>query len=287
MKLVTWNIQWGRGVDGRVDLDRIVAHARRFAGDFDVLCLQEVSAGYPELAGCDGSDQFAGFAARLPGYEAIPGVATDAPHPAGGRRRFGQMILSRLPVGAVFRHLLPWPADPAVMSMQRVALEATVMTPAGPWRVTTTHLEYYSPLQRAAQVEALRGLHREAAAHAATARPGTPDDGPFDRVVRGGPSIVVGDFNFRPTAPEHVRMLSPIDASTPSYRDAWELLHPGTPHPPTVGVHDQAQWPGPPFTFDFVFVSDDIAARVRDVRADVASDASDHQPMLLDMDGAA
>jgi endonuclease/exonuclease/phosphatase family metal-dependent hydrolase len=287
MKLVTWNIQWGCGTDGRVDLDRIVAHARRFAGDFDVLCLQEVSAGYPELAGCDGSDQFAGLAARLPGYEAIPGVATDAPHPAGGRRRFGQLIFSRLPVGAVYRHLLPWPADPAVLSMQRVALEATVLTPAGPWRVTTTHLEYYSPLQRAAQVEALRALHREAAAHAATARPGTPDDGPFDRVVRGGPSIVVGDFNFRPSTPEHVRMLSPIDAATPTYRDAWELLHPGTPHPPTVGVHDQAQWPGPPFTFDFVFVSDDIAARVREVRTDAVSDASDHQPMLLDIDGAA
>ena len=50
MKLVTWNIQWGRGADGRVDLDRIVAHPRRVA-DFDVLCLQEISAGYPELPG--------------------------------------------------------------------------------------------------------------------------------------------------------------------------------------------------------------------------------------------
>ena len=67
MKLVTWNIQWGRGADGRVDLDRIVAHARRLA-DFDVLCVQEVADGYPELAGHDGSDQFAalaGAAARL------------------------------------------------------------------------------------------------------------------------------------------------------------------------------------------------------------------------------
>ena len=287
MKLVTWNIQWGRGADGRVDLDRIVAHARRFGGEFDVLCLQEVSAGYPELAGCDGSDQFAGLATRLPGYEAVAGVATDAPHPAGGRRRFGQMIFSRLPVAAVFRHLLPWPPDPAVMSMQRVALEVTLLTPSGPWRVTTTHLEYYSLLQRAAQVEALRALHREAAGHAAAPRPGTPDDGPFDRVTRGGPSILVGDFNFKPLTPEHVRLQSPIDSATPSYRDAWEVLHPGLPHPPTVGVHDQQQWPGPPFTWDFVFVSADLAPRVRDVQADAQSDASDHQPMLLEIDAAA
>ena len=286
MKLVTWNIQWGRGADGRVDLDRIVAHARRLA-DFDVLCLQEVSAGYPELAGCDGSDQFAGIAARLPGHVPIEGVATDAPHPAGGRRRFGEMILSRLPVGAVFRHLLPWPADPAVMSMQRVALEATLLTPTGPWRVTTTHLEYYSPLQRAAQVDALRDLHREATAHARTARPGTASDGPFDRVVRGGPSILCGDFNFKPAAAERVRLLSPIDAATASYRDAWQLTHPGEPHAPTVGVHDQVQWPGPPFTWDYVFVSEDLVPRVRRLAVDFDSDGSDHQPVLLEIDDAA
>ena len=82
MKLVTWNIQWGRGADGRVDLDRIVAHARRVA-EFDVLCLQEVSAGYPELPGCDGRDQFQYLADRLPGYTAIAGVATDTP-PSNG-----------------------------------------------------------------------------------------------------------------------------------------------------------------------------------------------------------
>jgi endonuclease/exonuclease/phosphatase family metal-dependent hydrolase len=283
VNLVTWNIQWGRGADGRVDLDRIVSHARRVA-DFDVLCLQEVSAGYPELPGCDGADQFAGLAARLAGYEAVEGVATDSPHPSGRRRRFGNMILSRLPVGAVFRHLLPWPADPAVLSMQRIALEATLDTPIGPLRVTTTHLEYYSALQRSAQVEQLRLLHREASTHAARARPGTAADGPFDRVPRGGPAILAGDFNFRPDAAERVRLLSPLDADTPPYRDAWELLHRGALHPPTVGVHDQIQWPGPPFTWDFVFVSDDLSPRVRALHVDLASDASDHQPVLLELD---
>ena len=285
MKLVTWNIQWGRGADGRVDLDRIVAHARRLA-DFDVLCLQEVSAGYPELAGCDGGDQFAGLATRLAGHEPIEGIATDAPHPAGGRRRFGEMIFSRLPVGAVFRYLLPWPPDLGVMSMQRVALEATVVTPSGPWRVTTTHLEYYSPKQRGAQVEALRDLHREAAAHARTARPGSASDGPFDRAVRGGPSILCGDFNFKPEASERARLVSRIDDATASYRDAWELMHPGEAHAPTVGVHDKEQWPGPPFTWDYVFVSEELAARVRRLEVDLESDASDHQPVLLEIDDA-
>lgn len=282
MKLITWNIQWGRGVDDRVDLDRIVAQARRLA-DFDVLCVQEVSAGYPELAGCDGSDQFQGLAARLPGYAAIAGVATDVDGPTGGRRAFGNMILARWPVRQVFRHLLPWPADPGVKSMQRMALEATLDTPLGPLRVTTTHLEYYSALQRAAQLERLLELHREAVAQARTARPGERSDGPFAHSARAAPAILTGDCNFRPDAAEHARMLVAPDDRTPPYRDAWELLHPNHPHEPTVGVHDKAQWPGPAMTFDFIFVSADLAPRVRDVRADPGSDGSDHQPLLLEL----
>ncbi len=283
MKLITWNIQWGRGADGRVDLDRIVMHAKRLA-DFDILCLQEVCDNFPELPGCDGSNQFDALAARLPGFEAVAAVATDSPHPGGGRRRFGNMIFSRLPVGPVRPHLLPWPPDAAVPSMQRVALEATVTTPLGPVRVTTTHLEYYSLRQRKEQVEAIRCLHRESVAHAAAARPGSAAEGPFEYVPRGGPAILAGDFNFEPPSAERTRLMAPFDDGTPAYCDAWHLSNPGVAHAPTVGVHDKQQWPGPPFTWDFVFVSADIASRVVSLQVDQTSDASDHQPLLLELD---
>jgi endonuclease/exonuclease/phosphatase family metal-dependent hydrolase len=65
MKLVTWNIQWGCGLDGRVDLARIVATARAMA-DFDVLCVQEVADNFPALEGNDERDQFAELARLLP-----------------------------------------------------------------------------------------------------------------------------------------------------------------------------------------------------------------------------
>lgn len=283
MKLVTWNIQWGRGADGRVDLDRIVAHARRLA-DFDVLCVQEVSAGHDHLAGCDGQDQFAALSQRLPAYTPIVGIASDTPHPAGGRRRFGNMIFSRLPVHQAFAHLLPWPADGATTSMQRVAVEATIEARFGLLRVTTTHLEYYSARQRAAQVERLRELHRDAVALARSGRSGSAADGPFEAVPRGAAAILTGDFNFRPGDPERARMIAPIDDATPPWCDAWTLVHPDAPHAPTCGVHDKEQWPEPAFTFDFVFVSADLAGRVRDLRVDASSDASDHQPVLLELD---
>ena len=282
MKLITWNIQWGRGADGRVDLDRIVAHAQRFS-DFDVLCLQEVSAGHDQLPGCDGSDQFEQLAERLHAYEPFAGVATDTLGPAGKRRRFGNMLFSRLPVRQVFRHLLPWPAEVGVMSMQRVAIEATLDTPLGLLRVTTTHLEYYSPRQRAAQIERLRELHRESVARAHMNQPGDASDGPFEAAPDAAAAVLLGDCNFKPDDPDHAQVLAPIDSATPALRDAWEIAHPGRRHEPTVGVHDKAQWPGPPFTFDLVFVSADIARRVRDVRVDGTTDASDHQPVLVEL----
>ena len=46
MILITWNVQWCRGVDGRVDPARIVAEAKALA-DFDVLCLQEIADNFP------------------------------------------------------------------------------------------------------------------------------------------------------------------------------------------------------------------------------------------------
>lgn len=282
MKLVTWNIQWGRGADGRVDLERIADHARRFA-DFDVLCLQEVSAGYPELPGCDGGDQFERIAAMHPQFTPVPGIATDVAGPAG-RRRFGNMLLSRLPVRRIASHLLPWPADATTMSMQRVAVEVTVETSSGPLRVTTTHLEYYSERQRAAQIERLRELHREGVAHARSVQPGTAVDGPFEHVPRAAPAILAGDLNLLPDSVLRPRLLAAFDDATPPLRDAWEIVHPDAPHAPTVGVHDKEQWPGRPFCFDYVLVSADLAHRVCDLRVDAGTSASDHQPLLLEIE---
>ena len=46
-------------------------------------------------------------------------------------------ILSRLPVGRVRRHALPWPPSAEHRSMPRVAVEAVIEAPTGSVRVTT------------------------------------------------------------------------------------------------------------------------------------------------------
>jgi len=279
MRLITWNVQWGRGADGVVDPRRILRVCREL-GDADVLCFQEVGRNFPGLAGSKGRDSFAAFAAELPGWTAVEGVAMDTLGVAGERRQFGELILTRRPVITVYRHLLPWPADPAVPTMQRIALEVVIAGARGPLRVTTTHLEYYSAKQRAAQVERLRELQAEAASHAADAPFPAKADGPFEARPRPRSGVLTADFNFRPEDPLYARLQAPIEGA-PAYRDAWRVCHGAAPHAPTLGLYDKAQWPGEPFACDFIFVTEDLAARVEDVVVDGATRASDHQPVLL------
>jgi endonuclease/exonuclease/phosphatase family metal-dependent hydrolase len=282
MRIITWNIQWGRGCDGRVDLARVIVAAHATA-DFDVLCLQEVAVGFPGLPGGQGGDQLASLRGLLPDYELTFGIATDVRGEGGERHQFGNAILSRLPVRQVFRHLLPWPADPAVPSMQRIAVEAVIEAPWGPLRVVTSHLEYYSARQRLAQVEALRRLHVEASAHARDPRPGKREQGtPFDTQPRPASVVICGDFNFEPGSTEHAAMLAPMPDGALSLHDAWQLVQPHAPHEHTVGLHG-AEWPDRPYCCDFFFVSECLAGRVLRQEVNSQTDASDHQPVLLEL----
>ncbi len=284
MKLITWNIQWGLGVDGRVDLARIVDTARAMA-DFDVLCLQEVSRNYPALRGNGGADQFAQLAALLPDYHPMEGIAVDRHTPGIGRQQFGNMILSRFAPLQIFRHALPWSGEPAAPTMPRLALEAVLQMPSGPCRVTTPHLEYYSARHRAAQVEALRAVQADAASHARNQpHPQEKAGGPFEMRPRGARGILTGDFNCAPSDAAIAQLQAPVADGVLAYADAWTAAHPGAAHAPTAGRYDKVQWKDGERCFDFIFVTADITQQVRRVEVNQDTQASDHQPVLLEMD---
>jgi endonuclease/exonuclease/phosphatase family metal-dependent hydrolase len=279
MKLITWNIQWGCGMDGRVDLDRIVATAKALA-DFDVLCLQEVSDGFPDLAGSAGENQFREIATRLPGFAAVEGVNVDLPGESGGRKRFGNMILSRLPVGRILRHALPWEADPTTRNMPRGLLDVEVSAPGGVVRIMTTHLEYFSPALRQSQVEAIAATVRRNVARAMT--PPQAAGGTYAMGQGTASTILTGDFNLRADDPVRARLTTPLASGGAGLHDTWEALHPGVPHPPSFCIADQTY--GAPHCCDFLLVSDEVKARLRHIGYETETRASDHQPVLLDID---
>ena len=276
MRLITWNIQCGKGCDGVTDLARIVAVAKEMA-DADVFCFQEVSAGFSRLDG--NTDQSAQLAELLPGYRPVfrPAIET---MDNDGLHQFGNMTLSRLPILQIANHLLPWPGASAVRSMRRHALDVTVQAASGALRIVNTHLEYHSAGQREAQIARLLDLQQEASTSpkAAVSR----HNEPYASQSVAASSLLCGDFNFDVTDPQHAL----IDRSARSglnYRDAWTICHRDLPRSPTCGLYDHVQLVDGPDCRDFIFATEDLARRVRRVEVNSETDASDHQPVLIEL----
>lgn len=277
MRLLTWNIQCGKGCDGVVDLARIVNVAKAMA-DADVYCFQEVSDNFANLDG--GADQSAQLAALFPNYLPVFRPAIDTIDDANRVHRFGNMTLSRLPVSQIANYLLPWPGAGATRSMRRHALEVTVQAGFGALRIVNTHLEYHSADQREAQIARLLDLQQEASTspRASASRHSEP----YGSQTLPASSILCGDFNFDVTDRQHAA----IDRSARpglNYRDAWGICHPGQPHSPTCGLYDRVQWADGPDCRDFIFTTEDLVSRIRRIDVNSETDASDHQPILIEL----
>ncbi|MDP4908249.1 MAG: endonuclease/exonuclease/phosphatase family protein [Burkholderiaceae bacterium] len=282
MKILTWNVQWFKGLDGVVDIERVLHKAREMA-DFDVLCMQEISVNYHALTGETPADQVARVRELLPDYEVFFAPAIDELSPCGTyRQQFGNLIASRLPVRLVEHILLPDPAaegEKNTPSMRRVCVVCTVEAPWGPVRVMTSHLEYYNATARVAQVSALREIHLRACARAARP-PETIQDSPYQRKPYTMDAVLCGDFNFELDSAEHATMIQPDLLG--ALINAWTTLDSSKSYPATFRIFDRTYGPEP-VGCDFFFVSPSMAKRVQVVSVDQQTQVSDHQPVLLEL----
>jgi endonuclease/exonuclease/phosphatase family metal-dependent hydrolase len=276
MRLLTWNIQCGKGCDGVIDLARTAAVAREFA-DADVYCFQEVSDNFTHLDGDE--DQSAQLASLFPGYRPVFRPAIETIDAVGRLHRFGNMTLSRLPVLQIANHLLPWPGAATVRSMRRHALDVTVQAAFGALRIVNTHLEYHSTVQREAQIVRLLDLQEEVSTGSIA---GGSHVEPYGAQTLAASSLLCGDFNFDVSDSQH-SLLHESKRRGLNYRDAWSIRHPGKPRAATCGLYDRVQWPEGPDCRDFIFVTEDIGGRIHDVDVNAATDASDHQPVVIDL----
>ncbi|MBC2836108.1 endonuclease/exonuclease/phosphatase family protein [Paragemmobacter straminiformis] len=292
MKLVSYNIQYGFGSDGRYDLSRVADVIR----EADIICLQEVERHWTRT-GMD--DQPALLADRLPGHHWVYGPAfdMDASETRAGRvihrrRQFGTMILSRLPIR--WSRLWPLPKrrmlDP--LNTQNAALEAMVQTPRGPLRLMSLHLAHVGVDERLEQLDFLLAQHARAPFE------GGPWSGTDDEPARNwtegqaepacpASAIWMGDFNSEPHSAEYRRIVG----ETP--------YHPGARYADGFvdAVAAAGQTPGSLHThektiagklrlrqLDHCFVTPDLAPLVRSVAVDTGCAASDHFPLTVEID---
>src|SRR5476651_1004785 len=155
MLFATYNIHYGVGADGTYDVPRI-ADAIAAA---DIMCLQEVTRGFPDNGY---ADHTAEIGKRLNRYYRFHGpmeadASTVAPDGTitSRRRSFGNAIVSRWPILWSRGVMLPKTRMADTFDLQRGYIEAVIAAPAGALRVYCTHLSHVGPTQRLPQIDAL------------------------------------------------------------------------------------------------------------------------------------
>lgn len=143
LRVMTYNIRNGRGLDGKVDLGRIAdVIASRSP---DLVALQEVDAGRPRSGAVDQAAELAHRLGMEPRFAACISV---------GEAHYGIATLSR--VGVIETRRLELPHTGGRMSEPRCALVTKVRWPDGlaELELVNTHLSL-RPGERAAQAAAL------------------------------------------------------------------------------------------------------------------------------------
>lgn len=298
MLFATYNIQFGRGRDGRIDLDRIA----RTIAKADVVALQEVERNWRQ--GQAHPDQAARLGELLPQHHWVYGATTDldgAAVSAGGkvanlRRQFGNMTLSRRPI--VSTRTLPLPTLPVSgeINDQSSLLEAVIGDGKQAFRVYNLHLNHISRRQRLMQLGiAIPFIHESSARGGMITAPNLKGDLPSgDWLVLPNnalpvmpPTIVLaGDFNSQPDSPEYDLLTGPKDpvygrvTEADRFADALSLAGLAEDQ----GVTFPASRGKPPARIDHCLVSIDLIPRVRRAWIDDEADGSDHQPVWMEID---
>jgi endonuclease/exonuclease/phosphatase family metal-dependent hydrolase len=230
LRVLSYNIHHGEGVDEKLDLARIAAVIT--AARADIVALQEVDQKTTRTGGVDQAAEIA----RLTGLHFAYGKAMDY---QGGA--YGQALLSRWPLGDFSIHALPNPGKVE----PRIALSATVRPPGLPaFRFVGTHLDATrddtARWQQAARLIELFGTDAT-------------------------PTILVGDFNSRPTTRVIQSLLKPFtdaSAATPAFT---------IPSKKPTG------------RIDFVLLRPATTWRVLSSTVIPEAIASDHRPVLVEL----
>jgi endonuclease/exonuclease/phosphatase family metal-dependent hydrolase len=281
MKIVSYNIQYGKGMDGVIDLPRTCSATR----GADIICLQEVEQGWQRSGD---RDQAADIAGLMPTYYYVYGSSFDvdassrAAHGAviNRRRRHGNMILSRWPILSSRTFNLPKQHYDDRFNMHMTFVEAVIDTGPTTIRVYSYHAGYLLSGERLAQVsEFVKVFTSAPMEHGAWSGKSDidKDDWSNQRQKPGMPqtAIVCGDFNASPDTEEYSRLIGETGLV-----DCWSVSDPANQRTPTL-LKEPAEDIQVSGKVDHIFVTPDLSKHIERVAIDVNADASDHRPIQV------
>ena len=285
MKFVSYNVQYGIGLDGRFDLPRIVSSIH----GADVIALQEITRNFHRNGQVDMVAELqtllaSHYSVYWPACDLDMGSAIENGRAVNRRFQFGNMILSRWPILA--SRLIPLPRTRTIdkLNLQRGATEAIIAAPGGPLRVYSLHLDHVYRNERIAQIrylkERVQGYRLEGGAISgaeefALAEPPSPED-----------YILMGDFNMVPESPEYCAMAGDVDGFY------GRQIRAGNPVDVLAGLgkrHSASYtWIDPKdnghrMLLDYCFISHGLLERLTDAWVDETAFGSDHLPVWFEL----
>ena len=159
LRVASYNIHHGQGMDGKLDLKRIAEVLKKHQPDF--VALQEVDS----MAARSGKVDQAAELAKLLGMKSVFRKSINLG--AGG---YGNAVLSKYPILETYLHKLPGPGE------ARTALEVVCEVKGKKCSFISVHLDHKVETVRVAQVKALEKA----------------------LASRKHPVMIVGDFNAMP-----------------------------------------------------------------------------------------
>ncbi len=305
MKLVSYNIRFGRGLDQKVDLGRIADTVK----SADIIALQEVERFWKRSGMTDQPEIISSYLKEyywlyFPAFDVDASQANGDGSIINRRRQFGPMVLSRWPIRMARYIVFPKLGTTDCLTMDTGAIECVVDTPSGPLMVYSLHLSAVSSRDRLLQVDRLLEFYRNAPVSGGSWTGGEAVTDPVESKLLAElnwsndesipvipkEAVVMGDFNMLPDSEEYNRLVGTPDHSAgrvghmDSFLDSWTVARERSDERTSWVPDPSDREPGYPICLDYCFISPYLSRKV--ARAWVEQDpiGSDHKPYWVELD---
>jgi endonuclease/exonuclease/phosphatase family metal-dependent hydrolase len=305
MKIVTYNIRYGLGLDNQFNLKRIANAVQ----EGDIIALQEVEKNWRRSGMVDQPEEIGKllpeyYWSYCPSFDVDASETDERGQVIHRRRQFGTMLLSRWPIVSVRNIAFPQIGTLNMLNMATGALEGVIETPIGTLQVYSIHLSSISTRERLLQIKRLltsRNQLRHAGGvmtlngdysdpvEAQNFEAGDWNNGePHPPVPQY--TMIMGDFNSTEESPEYLQFAGPCDPLYGRGMHSGDLVDSWAVAKEKIG--DSLTWwpdpvdrsPGYPLRLDYCFISAELSSLVSKAWIDTEATGSDHKPNWIELE---
>ena len=303
MKVVTYNIRYGLGLDQRYDLERV---ANTVSGA-DIIAFQEVER-FWRRSGMTDQPKLLGkllneyYWVYYPAFDVDASTRSTQDVILNRRRQFGPMLMSKWPILSSRLIQLPMLTTHTQLNLCTGVIEGIISTPLGPVCVYVIHLSSISTRERLMQIDYLIEVHNQRCKNATAWSGNGRSDDPAEAEnfiqqdwtngenlpPEPKHTLFMGDFNSVEESAEYIRFAGEIDPlygrgmHSDDLIDCWSITKQKTANPITWWPDPPDRAPGYGLRLDYCFVSIDLASRVSKAWVDVEANGSDHKPYWVE-----